>query len=114
MIAVLLDIASWILMLAGVGFVIIGTLGLVRLPDVYSRMHATGITDTTGAGLILVSLALQAGLTLVTAKLFLIVIFLLYTTPTSTYALANAAFSRGLQPIEGNRRAPEKRAGAPE
>lgn len=104
MIDVIVDILSWILLLAGTAFTIVGTLGLIRLPDVYSRMHAMGITDTTGAGLLLLGMALQAGWTLVTAKLFLILIFLLYTSPTATYALANAAYMRGLKPIEGNGR----------
>lgn len=103
MIALILDILSWILLLAGTAFTVVGTLGLIRLPDVYSRMHATGITDTTGAGLLLLGMALQAGLTLVTAKLFLILVFLLYTSPTATYALANAAYSRGLKPVERSR-----------
>lgn len=101
MIDVIVDILSWILLLAGTAFTIIGTLGLIRLPDVYSRMHATGITDTAGAGLLILGMALQAGWTLVTAKLFLILLFLLFTSPTATYALANAAYARGLKPIEG-------------
>ncbi len=100
--ATLLDIASWVLLVAGGGFCIVGGLGLLRLPDVYARMHAAGITDTLGAGLILAGLMLQGGFTLVTVKLFLILVFLLYTSPTSTYALANAAYRRGLEPLLGS------------
>jgi multicomponent Na+:H+ antiporter subunit G len=107
----LVDIASWVLLVSGGAFCIVGGLGLLRLPDVYARMHAAGITDTLGAGLILAGLMLQGGLTLVTVKLFLILMFLLYTSPTSTYALANAAYRRGLAPLLGG--APENKDGAP-
>lgn len=103
MIEFLIDAVSWVLMTAGGALVVIGTLGLVRLPDVYSRMHATGITDTLGSALFFLGLMVQAGFTLITVKLFLILLFLMFTSPTSTYALANAAYSRGLQPILGKR-----------
>jgi multicomponent Na+:H+ antiporter subunit G len=100
-IEVLRDIASWALLVSGGGLCIIGGLGLLRLPDVYARMHAAGITDTLGAGLILAGLMVQGGLGLVTIKLILILVFLLFTSPTSTYALANAAYRRGLAPRLG-------------
>jgi multicomponent Na+:H+ antiporter subunit G len=99
--AVVLDIISWVLLVAGSMFCMIGGLGLIRLPDVYARMHGAGITDTLGAGLILAGLMVQGGLSQVTVKLILILIFLLYTSPTSTYALANAAYHRGLEPLLG-------------
>ena len=101
MMEILVDIASWALLVSGGGFCVIGGLGLLRLPDVYARMHAAGITDTLGAGLVLAGLMLQGGLSLVTVKLFLILVFLLFTSPTSTYALANAAYRRGLAPLLG-------------
>jgi len=98
-VTLILDIASWVCLLAGSAFCLIGGLGLLRFPDVYARMHATGITDTLGTMLIVLGMALQAGWTQVTIKLVLILIFLLFTSPTSTYALANAAYNRGLKPI---------------
>ncbi len=101
--AAVLDIVSWVLLVAGSVFSMIGGLGLLRLPDVYARMHAAGITDTMGAGLILAGLMVQGGLSLVTVKLILILVFLLYTSPTSTYALANAAYNRGLKPLLGGK-----------
>lgn len=96
--ALLADILSWLCIVAGGAFCLIGGLGLLRLPDVFTRMHAAGIVDTVGAGLVLVGLMLQAGFTLVTAKLFLIVIFILYTSPVSTHALAQSALSTGFKP----------------
>lgn len=96
-----LDIVSWVLLVTGSVFAMIGGLGLIRLPDVYTRMHGAGITDTMGAGLILAGLMVQGGFSLVTVKLILILIFLLYTSPTSTHALASAAFHRGQKPLLG-------------
>ncbi len=90
-----LDGLSWFLLMAGSFFVLTGAIGLLRLPDVYARMHAAGITDTLGAGLFLGGLMIQGGLTLVTVKLALILAFILFTSPTATYALANAAWAGG-------------------
>ncbi len=94
----LLDIASWILILAGSAFCIVGGIGLLRMPDFFTRMHAASITETLGAGLILAGLILQAGFTLVTAKLLMIGLLIFFTSPTATHALAKAALARGLQP----------------
>jgi len=85
-------------LMGGAFFVLIGATGLIRLPDFYTRMHGAGITDTLGADLILLGLMLQAGFTLVTVKLFLIGAFLLITSPSSSHAIANAAFTAGLNP----------------
>lgn len=98
MIALLVNAASWAFLVAGAVLVLIGALGLVRMPDFYTRMHPAGITDTLGTDLILTGLMLQAGFTLVTVKLFLIGAFLFFTSPTSTHAIANAAFVAGLKP----------------
>jgi len=100
------DIISWIAIVGGGLFAIIGGIGLLRLPDVFTRMHGAGITDTLGAGLILAGLAVQSGLTQATIKLLLILAFLFLTSPTATYALANAALTAGLRPITGNKEEP--------
>jgi multicomponent Na+:H+ antiporter subunit G len=94
-----LDIASWALLLAGSGFCVVGAIGLIRMPDFFTRMHAASVTDTLGAGLLLAGLALQAGFTLVTAKLLILALLILFTTPTATHALARAAFLRGVSPM---------------
>ena len=75
MIDIIINSASAILMGAGSVFILIGALGLVRLPDFYTRMHAAGVTDTLGAELLLLGMMLQAGLSLVTLKLILISLF---------------------------------------
>jgi multicomponent Na+:H+ antiporter subunit G len=69
-----------------------------RFPDFFTRLHAAGIADTLCALLILLGLALQAGFTLVSLKLFLIFVFLFFTSPAATHALANAALHGGLKP----------------
>jgi len=96
--AILLDIVSWAFLLAGSAFLLIGGLGLIRLPDFYTRMHAAGIIDTLGADLILMGMIFQAGFTLVSVKLLLIGAFIVMTSPTSTHAVANAALVAGLEP----------------
>jgi len=93
-----LDIMSWILLGIGTLFLLIGAVGLIRLPDFFSRMHAAGLIDTLGAGLILVGLMIEAGWSLNLAKLVLILLFLLFTSPTSSHALAHAALVHGLKP----------------
>jgi multicomponent Na+:H+ antiporter subunit G len=97
--SLLVDMLSWILLLAGGAFCIIGALGLVRMPDFFTRMHAASVTDTLGAGLMLLGLMLQAGFTLVTVKLIVLGLLIFFTSPTATHALAQAALARGLRPL---------------
>ena len=96
--ATLLEISSWICLTAGSFFAIVGAIGILRLPDFFCRLHGGGITDTMGAGLVLLGLMLQAGLGLVTVKLAMILFLLLVTSPTSAHALAKAALAHGLDP----------------
>ena len=86
------------IMVAGAIFALIGGIGLHRLPDFYCRMHASGITDTLGAGLILIGLMFHGGLSQATIKLLMILALILITSPTSSHALARAALLHGLRP----------------
>jgi len=95
---ILLDAVSWALILVGSVFLVIGGVGMVRLPDVFARMHGAGIIDTMGACAVLIGLMVQAGLTIVTIKLLLIVVFIMFTSPTTTHALARAALGGGARP----------------
>ena len=99
--ALVAEVLSWIFIFAGSVFVLIGGIGLIRLPDFYTRIHAAGITDTMGAWLILIGLMFSAGWTLITVKLFMLLFFLAATSPLSSHALAKAAFLRGLEPMLG-------------
>jgi len=96
--AMTIDVLSWALLLGGSFFMVTGGIGLLRLPDFYTRIHAAGMTDTMGSWLILAGLMLQAGLTLVTLKLVLVLFFLVATSPLASHALAKAAWLHGLEP----------------
>jgi multicomponent Na+:H+ antiporter subunit G len=95
----IIDIASWVLILAGSFFTLVGAIGLVRMPDVFTRMHAASVTDTLGAGLLVVGLMLQAGFTLITLKLLFILALFFFVGPVVTHALAQAALHVGVEPI---------------
>ncbi len=92
------DALGWLLLLAGSFFVVSGGIGLVRMPDFFTRMHPSGVVDTLGAALIVAGLIVQAGPTQVTIKLLLILAFLFFTSPTATHAVAHAALAGGLVP----------------
>lgn len=96
--ALVIDLLSWILLSIGGGFILIGGIGVVRLPELYTRMHAASLTDSMGTILILVGIMLQAGASLATIKLMAILVFMLLTGPTATYALGNAALMSGMRP----------------
>lgn len=100
--AIAVDVVSWACLLGGGAFCLIGAIGMLRLPDTYTRMHGAGVIDTGGTCFIFLGLALQSGLSLVTVKLILIYAFLLFTGPITTHALASAALANGLRPLEGN------------
>lgn len=90
---------SWTCLLAGAVFCVIGALGMIRMPDFYTRVHAASVTDTAGAGLLLFGMMLQAGFTLITVKLIIIGLLIFFTSPTATHALCKAALTRGLKPL---------------
>ena len=94
----ILDILSWISIGIGIVFVMVGSLGLIRMPDLFTRLHASSVADTAGASFMLLGFMLQAGLSLVTLKLVLILVFLLFTAPTAAHALAHAALLGGVVP----------------
>ena len=87
-----LDILSWFFLVSGSLFCVLGGVGIHRFPEFYCRLHASGMTDSLGAPLILVGLSIQAGFTLITVKLLTIWIFLYLTSPATTSALAQSAY----------------------
>ncbi|ABI75544.1 monovalent cation/proton antiporter, MnhG/PhaG family [Hyphomonas neptunium ATCC 15444] len=87
--------------LAGALLCVVSAIGVLRFPDFYTRLHAASITDTSGAALVLIGMALMAPHWLVLVKLLCIFIFLFLTSPTGSHALANAAHVAGLQPRIG-------------
>lgn len=93
-----IDLLSWACILGGLFFSLTGVVGTLRLPDFYTRVHASSVSETLGAALLILGLIFQAGLTLVSVKLLFIFIFLWYTTPAAGHALVRAAHHMGLQP----------------
>ena len=92
---------SWLFIVSGSVFVVIGAFGTLRFPDFWSRLHAASITDSGGMILLIIGMCLQAGATLIAVKLLIIGAFLFITGPTATHAIANAALVTGLRPPEG-------------
>ena len=93
------DIVSWVLILLGSFFTVVGMVGLVRMPDVFTRMHAASVTDTLGAGLLIIGMMLQAGPTLVTLKLLFLLALFFFIAPVITHALAQACLQENIKPI---------------
>jgi multicomponent Na+:H+ antiporter subunit G len=83
-----------ILMLLGSFFLLIGTLGLIRLPNVFSRMHATTNSDTLGLGLVLLGLIVTQGFVLASLKIILIVVFLWLANPTAAHFIARRQYEK--------------------
>ena len=94
------------LIVVGSFFVLAGALGILRMPDFFTRMHAAGMTDTLGAEFILLGLIVQADSLQTVLKLLLVAFFLFLTSPTSGHAIANAAHRSGLKPLLGDYRSP--------
>ena len=91
MLTIVVDALSWILIVAGGGFCIVGAIGMLRMPDCFTRMHAASLIDTLGAALLLLGLMLQAGLSLNMLKIGMVGLLLFFASPTATHALAKAA-----------------------
>jgi multicomponent Na+:H+ antiporter subunit G len=89
---------SWAMLLGGSFFVLVGGVGVLRMPDLYTRMHAASVTETLGTILVMLGLILMSGWNLASFKLFAILLFLLFTAPVASYALANTALLAGVKP----------------
>ena len=98
------DALAVILVLGGTFFMLVGSIGINRLPDFYTRAHAAGKVDTLGILMFLTGLAVFEGFTLTAAKLLLIIIFVAFTSPVATHALARRALLYGMKPWYGNRK----------
>ncbi len=90
------DAVSIVLISAGLFFMIVGPIGLLRLPDFYTRIHAAGKCDTLGQGLILLGAIVHEGFTLTAVKIAFLIAFIMITNPTMTHTLANAAYEAGV------------------
>jgi len=98
-VSVLVDALSWICILLGSFFTVVGAFGLLRMPDVFTRIHAQSVTDTLGVGFLILGMGLQAGLSLVTLKLLFLLALFFFTSPVVTHALARACMHENLRPM---------------
>jgi len=91
-------IISLVVVAAGAFFLLVGSVGIIRLPDFYARTHATSKSDTLGLMLVLAGLAIHEGFDLNSVKLLLVLVFVVLTNPVGAHALARAALKFGLRP----------------
>lgn len=94
-----LNVISWLSVAIGGIFCVIGAIGLLRMPDFFTRMHAASVIETLGAGLILFGLIIQAGWTLIAVKLVMLFLLIFFASPTASHALARAALAKGMKPL---------------
>ena len=99
MLDALINVASVISLILGIFFILTGSIGILRLPDVFARIHAAGMIDTAGSAFIILGMILQSGFSLITAKLVFIGIFIFFTSPITGHVTANLARKKGLIPI---------------
>jgi multicomponent Na+:H+ antiporter subunit G len=92
------DIPGLVLILTGLTFMALGSVGIVRLPDFFSRAHAAGKVDTVGTVLVLIGVAIIEGFTLSGGKVLVAALFVMLTNPVAAHALARAALFQGQKP----------------
>nr|TFG55117.1 MAG: monovalent cation/H(+) antiporter subunit G [Hyphomicrobiales bacterium] len=105
------EIASWAFVSLGSFFVVCGAIGILRMPDIYTRLHSASVIDTTGAGFLVLGMILQAGWSLVTLKLVFVLAIFFFTLPVASHALARAALHEGIAPVLKEDRSGARRSG---
>ena len=95
----LLNTVAYFFIISGAVAIVIGLIGVFRMPDFFTRLHAASIIDTMGTMLILVGLMLYSGFNLISVKLLLILVFIIITTPAAAHALAKSAIHGELKPV---------------
>ena len=98
MMPAVVEVASWIFISLGSFFIVCGALGILRMPDIYTRLHSASVIDTTGAGFLVLGMILQAGWSFVTLKLLFVLAIFFFTLPVAAHALARAALQEGIRP----------------
>jgi len=93
------DMAGGLLIVVGAFFYLVGAIGIYRMPDVFTRMHAASVSETLGVGFLVIGMMILAGFTLVSVKLAIILGVVLFTSPIVTHALAQAALQEGIKPL---------------
>ncbi|NWF91550.1 MAG: monovalent cation/H(+) antiporter subunit G [Syntrophaceae bacterium] len=99
----IVHVAVTVLLGIGAFFLLVGSIGLLRFPDFYTRLHATGKCDTLGGGLIILGAMIYhlfqyPETLLVSAKLAFLIFFVFIANPTATHAIMKAAYKTGVKP----------------
>ncbi len=97
--SVIIDVISGVFIIGGSFFVLVGAIGFLRMPDVYTRMHAASVIETLGAGLLIMGMLLQAPNFLVVFKLLVLAALFFFFAPVASHAIAQAALAAGVSPI---------------
>lgn len=92
-------ILSWALLAGGGFFCVVGAVGIIRMPDAFTRLHAASVIDTLGVGMIIAGLMVESGLTLTTARLAIILALVFFTSPVAGHAIARSMRHRNVEPI---------------
>jgi multicomponent Na+:H+ antiporter subunit G len=100
--SVVADVLTWVFLTAGALFTLVGGIGVLRMPDMFARLHASGVSDMLGAGFVIVGLMFQAGFSLALVKLLLLLGFFMITSPTAAHVLAKCALHTGVRPLVGD------------
>jgi multicomponent Na+:H+ antiporter subunit G len=95
---IIVNSVSFIIIAIGCFMVFTSVVGIFRMPDFFTKMHAASVGDSFGCPLILLGLAIYGGLNLISFKIILLILFLFITNPTASYALAQAALKDGINP----------------
>ena len=90
---------SGISLAIGTAALLVGGVGLIRLPDMFSRIHAAGMIDTAGVGFIILGMMLYEGFSLISIKLAAVAVFLFFTSPIASHAVAQVAHRAGFSPV---------------
>ncbi|MHC1611034.1 MAG: monovalent cation/H(+) antiporter subunit G [Candidatus Methanospirareceae archaeon] len=93
-----IDIIATAFMAGGAFFMITGAVGLLRFPDFYTRLHATGKCDTLGEVLVIVGCMIYEGWSFLTLKLIFLSLFIFIANPVGTHAIMKAAYVTGVKP----------------
>ena len=92
------DLAGGVLVIVGMPFFVLGTLALLRFPDVYTRLHALSKADNVGLGFVCLGLGIQSGSLAMLLKLLLIWVLMLVASATGAGLIARTALARGIRP----------------
>lgn len=98
------NLISLTLMVAGAFFMLSGALGILRMPDFFTRIHPASVIDSFGAPLVLLGAAIHFGFSFIAGKIILLMLLLIITNPTATHVLSQSAIIGKLKPLQRDKK----------